>query len=204
MDKADQIINLLQQLLEQTAKDEEAPVPGMAPAAPEAPMTDADEVDPMAPLNNFKKELGDEEPEGPAEAESNFVDPESINEEDEDELNEIGADPMTEDEDMEMVNVPSMEKSMTDSCKGNDSALRMAIDALKPIIASLPKNQRRAAADAAVRQLRTQMGKDAKPKTNAYANIMKAKRNVGDAKMADVRALGRKITSERNCNAKKH
>lgn len=205
IDKADQIINLLQQLLEQTAKDAEpvapeAPAAPVAPVDPAAPVEDAD-PDPMAPLNAFKKEM-DEDPVGPAEAESNFVEPEAINETDEDDMPEIGPDAFEGDEDMPaMENVPEM----TGDCKAKDAAIKMAIDAIRPIIASLPKNQRRAAADAAVKELRTRMGKDAKPKTNAYAAIINAKRSIGDAAASrDERALGRKITSERNCNAKKN
>lgn len=202
VDKADQIIELLQQLLAQKGADEELPLPG------EEETIDED-VAGMEPLDKLAKDL--EQPKGPAEVESNFVDPEEINEQDED---VDFPDPAEmEDEDPEMENVPNKETYPTEDedieeeekvQPATDRAIRMAIDAIKPYIASLPRNQRRAAADAAVRQLRTRMGKDAKPRVNGYAKIAKAKRRAADSsnKLAG-RALGKKITAERNCNYKK-
>lgn len=205
-DKADEIIDLLKQLLAAKTTDAAAP-----------------EETGMEPLDNLQKEL-DADPVGPAEAESRFVDPEEINEADEDVADpdlmmdptededidpELVADPELEDEDVDIEAMEEIAPAAQQAAKpvsSKDRAVRLAIDAIKPYIASLPKEQRRKAADAAVKQLRTTMGKDAKPATNGYAKIAQAKRRKASDAAANKlagRALGRKITAERNVNYKK-
>ncbi len=87
-----------------------------------------------------------------------------------------------------------------------DSAVRAAISVIKPIIAKLPASERRSAADAAARQLRTMRGmqdKKAAASGGAYAAISnaRAKAAAKDAKPAqpeDAGELGRAIMARRN------
>ena len=89
--------------------------------------------------------------------------------------------------------------------KGADSrAALAAISAIKPVIASLPKNQRRAAADRAAREIRKTLGLSAKPQSNGYVaingNIRNAaqKRRAGDSKPVDTGAIGQHIMEKFN------
>ena len=123
----------------------------------------------------------DEDPDDPA---SKFVDPEVINEQDEDEAEEL------EEE----------ETVISDSKRACDAA-RIAIKSLKPVIASLPPSQRKAAADKAVAQIRKNVGLDAKPKKNGYTALKQRKR-AADRK-ADPAEIGRRIMAARNVNYKK-
>ena len=85
--------------------------------------------------------------------------------------------------------------------KGADAAL-YALNAMKPVIASLPANQRKAAADKAVREIRKLMGKDAKPATNGYAGITRAMRSAKQP-AKDEGKLGKDIMASRNPHYKK-
>ena len=80
-----------------------------------------------------------------------------------------------------------------------------ALRAIKPVIAKLPESQRRAASDAAVKEIRGVLKMNPKPATNSYAQIVKA---VNDAKKAssdsvDDREYGRLIMSKYNANHRK-
>ena len=135
------------------------------------------------PLDELEAELPqkaetDEEQETPADA-------------DPDESITIPAESM--DEDGEEEKAPA----------STDSAVRAAISVLKPIIARLPASERRAAADAAARQLRTLRGvqdKKAPVPGGAYAAISnaRAKAAAKDAAPADDAALGKAIMARRN------
>lgn len=135
------------------------------------------------PLDELEAELPqkaetDEEQETPADA-------------DPDESVTIPAESM--DEDGEEEKAPA----------ATDSAVRAAISVLKPIIARLPASERRAAADAAARQLRTLRSvqdKKAPVPGGAYAAISnaRAKAAAKDAAPADDAALGKAIMARRN------
>lgn len=190
-DRLDKIIEMLGRLLGEGQDEEPEEVPEEAPV---------EESDPLAKLEDDLTELEamkKEEDEEPEEATSNFIDPEELNKsedeepEEEEEVEEVG------DEDIE---VEETEKVMDK--KGCDTApLRMAIDALKPIIASLPANQRKKASDAAARSLRKASGLDAQPKKNGYASI-KASRKAKDNSF-DEKNLATRIMEKRNPNYKK-
>ena len=185
-DKLDTIIEMLGRLLGK-GQDEEPEV-----VAEEEEVTDeGEEVDPLQKLEDDLTELEamrseEEEDEEPEESASNFVDPEEINE--------------SEDEDPEVEEMVEEEEKVTDK-KGCDS-LRVAIDALKPIIASLPASQRKKASDAAAKSLRKSMGMDAKPTKNGYAKLNSAKKRSVDSAVNE-KNLAKTIMEKRNPNYKK-
>lgn len=84
------------------------------------------------------------------------------------------------------------------------SAVKAAIDAIKPIIAKLPADQRRAASDAAAKQLRTAYGMSATPsaKDNAYLAVQRAVSVGKDPKPSahDESQLGERVMAQRNAN----
>ncbi|MBQ8201461.1 MAG: DUF2213 domain-containing protein [Clostridia bacterium] len=93
---------------------------------------------------------------------------------------------------------------------GADRAIVLAtINAIKPVIAALPENQRKAASDKAAFEIRKMLGKDAKPATNGYAGILgtmkqTAKNRAKDsAPKVDDGKLGRDIMASRNPHYKK-
>jgi len=134
----------------------------------------------------------DEEPE---EAESHFVDPEMINEQDEDE--ELI-------ESSEEEEIPPMTDCGGKDCggrKATDSA-RIALNAIKPVIAALPPSQRKKAADAAVASIRKASGLDAKATKNGYL-ALKKRRKAADSKKMDESEIGKAIMAKRNPNYNK-
>ena len=78
-----------------------------------------------------------------------------------------------------------------------------AINAIKPVIAALPENSRKAASDRAAAEIRKMIGRDAKPKTNGYAGIINvmsqaARKRTRDAAKPDDGKLGQHIMATRN------
>lgn len=92
---------------------------------------------------------------------------------------------------------------------GADRAIAIAaINAIKPVIASLPEKQRKAAADKAANEIRRMIG--VKSTSNGYAGILgtmnqAAKKRAKDAKpkKMDDGAIGRSIMASRNPHYKK-
>ena len=119
--------------------------------------------------------------------ESHFVDPQEINEQDEDETEEEPAD-----------------ETGTLDCKGRD-ALREAVKAIRPIIAKLPEKDRKKAADALSAQMRKVAGLDAKAARNDYLKLKQAARKKAADSSAepDSSDLAERIMEKRNSNYKK-
>lgn len=186
MAKLNELIDLLKASNTAPATTDEDPA---MPEELEKTVPDADtEEDPLeklqADLDEIKKTEEEEvvaPDEDPAEPEAHFVDPEELNEQED-------ADPEEEEE-------PMPDKKSCDSA-------RIALNAIKPVIAALPPYQRKKAADAAVKAIRTQTGLDAKPIKNGYLAIRKSKvkKAADSSKVTD---LGEKIMASRNCNYKK-
>lgn len=114
--------------------------------------------------------------EDPESVESHFVDPDKINEQDEEEK---PADQRTAD------------------------AVRAAIRAIRPMIAQLPQAQRKAAADAATAEIRKTYGMEKKAVKNGYQALANRKRTADANPSEDGGELGRKIMASRNANYKK-
>ena len=169
-----------------TAHDED---PAPAPAADE----DA--------LDALEEEVkGDEDP-GTLEdqEESHTVPADELPEETTDE------DEVTADEDGPEAPASSLPEN---PIPGADRAVALAaIRAIKPIIAKLPAAQRKAAADAAAKQIRKAIGRDAKPRTNGYAAINQTMRQKAKAKDSKARVdqgqIGKNIMASRNPHYKK-
>ncbi len=89
---------------------------------------------------------------------------------------------------------------------GADKAIA-ALTAIRPVIAALPKDQRKAASDAAVAEIRKLMGRDAKPAKNGYADLNSVLRQAAKAKdrkpAPDQGKIGLDIMSSRNPHYKK-
>ena len=83
-----------------------------------------------------------------------------------------------------------------DGERAADHMIRRAVRALKPIIQNLPENQRKPAADAAVKALCAACG-DPVPAANPYAALS------GAARKPDPADLGRRIIQSRNVNYKR-
>ena len=168
------------------AHDEE---PAPAPAADE----DA--------LDELEEEVkGDEDP-GTLEdqEESHTVPADELPEETSDE------DEVTADEDGPEAPASSLPEN---PIPGADRAVALAaIKAIKPIIAQLPAEKRKAASDAAAKQIRKAIGRSARARTNGYAAINQTMRQ--KAKARDSRAkvdqgdIGRNIMASRNPHYKK-
>lgn len=81
-------------------------------------------------------------------------------------------------------------------------AALFAIQAIKPVIASLPKYQRKAASDAAVKSIRKMMGKTARARSNGYLTIQNTMKGAAKGRAADSAAkaekLGDEIMAKRN------
>lgn len=102
----------------------------------------------------------------------------------------------------ESVTVPAEEMKKEDGTKAMDrAAVLMAIKAMKPVIAALPVSERQKASDALTKELRAAMALPAPDKTkDAYADILKRKQ-VTDAKTADLSDFG-KACAKRNPHMK--
>ena len=147
------------------------------------------------------EEVSEEEevitPDGdPEEMEGHFAPPEAINEEDED------AEFIASEQEEE---VPPMEdcgpgKDCGPGRKATDAA-RIALNAIKPVIASLPPSQRKKAADAAVAQIRRASGMTGKARKNGYV-ALKSRRKASDSRMNEA-DIGKRIMAKRNPNYKK-
>lgn len=202
--------------VEEITSEEPAPAPAPVPEEPqqdadpmaevmarldaiEAKLGTTDEAPEEDPLARLEKDLDEieaqnapapeeEEPmvpdEDPDEAEAHFVDPEAINEQDEDEV--------VEAEEVEEVPMEDCGPSK----KAADAA-RVALNAIKPVIAALPPSQRKKAADAAVASIRKNSGLSAKPKTNQYAALKRPKVKANDT-AKDPADLGKAIMAKRN------
>ena len=160
---------------------------------------DLDEIEAQsAPAPAPEEEVVEEEEvmtpdEDPEEVESSFVDPEAINEQDEgEELLEA------EEETSEIADCGS--KDCGPSKKASDAA-RIALNAIKPVISSLPPSQRKKAADQAVKAIRKASGLNAKPTKNGYI-ALKKRVKAADSRMRDA-DIGKAIMAKRNPNYKK-
>jgi hypothetical protein len=132
------------------------------------------------PLAQLEKEVSGASPAAP---EGNLIDPNKMTDE----------DPK-----------PAEEKKDEPKPAQDASFVKAAIDAIKPIIAKLPADQRRAASDAAAKQLRTAYGMNAAPSTkdNAYLAVQRAVTAGKDPKPSahDESQLGERVMAQRNAN----
>lgn len=94
---------------------------------------------------------------------------------------------------------------------GADCAMALAaINAIKPVLATLPEKQRKAASDRAATEIRKMLGKDSKPASNGYAGIVgtmaqaaKSRAKDSKPKKMDDGTIGRNIMASRNPHYKK-
>lgn len=150
------------------------------------------------PLAALVAEIAENAAETPADQEASATIP----------ADELHDEDNTQDEDGP---VASAETLPENPIPGADHAAALAaIKAIKPIIAALPENQRRAASDRAATEIRKMLGKDSKPASNGYAGIVgtmtqAAKNRAKDskAKKMDDGTIGRNIMASRNPHYKK-
>ena len=129
---------------------------------------------------------------------------------DEEAAQTIPADEMPEETTDEEAPEAPAETLPENPIPGADRAIALgALNALRPVIASLPKDQRKAASDAAVAQIRKLMGKDAKAKANGYNAVNSIVKQAAkgakakDANAKDQSQIGRDIMAKRNPHYKK-
>ena len=216
----EELADAIEQLTNPEKDEEPAPAPAPAPQDEGEPILEkvmaavtalTEKVDALA----AKVEAKDEEP-APAPQDEDPL--EKLAEElqaetpaDEEAAQTIPADEMPEETaDEETAPEAPAETLPENPIPGADRAIALgALTALRPVIASLPKDQRKAASDAAVAEIRKLMGKDSKAKANGYNavnSIVKqaakgAKAN--DAKAKDQSKLGKDIMAKRNPHYKK-
>ena len=137
----------------------------LAPKATEPAPADAD------PIQQLADELQAHAGETPADQEASVTIP-------------ADEDPISQDEEPEPAPASSLPEN---PIPGADraTAVLSAINAIKPVIASLPENQRKAASDKAAAELRRMLGRDAKPRSNGYAGVAAAIQNTAKAKAKD-------------------
>lgn len=158
----------------------------------EASAPAADEGD---PLEKLAEEIGEKTAETPADQEASAT---------------IPADELPESAQDEDGPVAAANTLPENPIPGADRAIALAaINAVKPVIAALPENQRKAASDRAASEIRKLIGRDAKPGANAYTGIsgimrQASKGRAKDAKpKADDGTIGRSIMAARNPHYKK-
>ena len=158
----------------------------LAPKATEPAPADTD------PIQQLADELQAHAGETPADQEASVTIP-------------ADEDPISQDEEPEPAPAASLPEN---PIPGADraAAVLSAINAIKPVIASMPENQRKAASDKAAAELRKMLGRDAKPQSNGYAGVTAAIQNTAKAKAkdhaqkakADSGEIGRGIMASRN------
>ena len=155
-----------------------------AALAPKQPETDSD------PLQQLMNELQVTAKETPADQEGSET---------------IPADEMPEAQDEEAEPAPAASLPENPIPGADKAAVISAINAIKPVIAALPENQRKAASDKAAYELRKLLGKDAKAASNGYAGIASTVQNASKAKAKDSKKpnadngeIGRSIMKARN------
>ena len=172
------------------------------PKAP-APAADEDALDALE--NEVKRDEGPGSPEAQEESLTVPVD-EMPAEQTGDEFGQTEDEcSQTADEDGPMAPAGSLPEN---PIPGADRAVALAaIKAIKPIIAQLPAEKRKAASDAAAKQIRMAIGRESKSGTNGYAAItqmMRQKAKAKDSKRsADAGEIGRNIMASRNPHYKK-
>lgn len=205
--------------------------PEAAPAASDnepAPATDGDVMQQvLTALTAIASKLdamtgtpsGDEEPEAQpsADEESNSLDAleQELDEEAETPADQEAAETVPADELPEETNDEDGPEAAASSLPENpipgaDRAMAMAaLRAIKPVIASLPEKQRKAASDKAAAEIRKMIGKDRKARTNGYGAINQIMRQRAKAKSKDSRPkadngeMGQRIMANRNPHYKK-
>ena len=107
------------------------------------------------------------------------------------------------DEDVEIE--PKSDRPVNPIAGMDRAAALYALNAMKPVIASLPASQRKAASDKAVREIRKMMGRDSKPSRNGYAMINGVVANAAKSRSKDKNdaKLGQDIMAARNPHYKK-
>ncbi len=213
--------------IEELSKQEENPAPPVPPEEPKKEDGAVDLAQIMAALNALTEKVGalvqshdcslnaDEAPAAPAEPEPKDEDPlKNL----EDELT-APVDPVDSEEavtiapeDMKDEDGPeaAAETLPENPIPGADSSVALsALRAIKPVIASLPKAQRKAASDKAVAEIRKLMGMSVKPAKDGYADIQTVIRQAAKGKAkdaapkADNGELGKSIMASRNPHYKK-
>lgn len=221
-----EISDAVEEIAQSADNEAPAPTPDNAPAPAPAP---ADEGNGTAEILAAIKALGEQiaaalKPAAPAADEGEATPPAdedpiqklvdeiqaAVATPDEQEASEtVPADEMPPAQDEDGPEMPAAARP-ENPIPGADRAIAMAaINAVKPVIASLPEGQRKAASDAAAKEIRKLIGKDAKPAVNSYAGINAAIQQSAKAKAKDAKAkidngeMGKAIMSSRNPHYKK-
>lgn len=150
------------------------------------------------PLAALVAEIAENAAETPADQEASATIP----------ADELHDEDNTQDEDGP---VAAAETLTENPIPGADRAMALAaINAIKPVIATLPEKQRKVASDRAATEIRKMLGKDAKPASNGYAGIVgtmtqaaKSRAKDSKAKKMDDGTIGRNIMASRNPHYKK-
>lgn len=224
----DEVADAIEEIAQSGADEEPAPAPAAAPAADEGAATLEGLMAAVAALTEKVNALcaaHDEEPAAaPAEAPADEDPLEKLADElaniaggtdeeekpvDEEAAATIPADelPETTDEDGPQAAANTLPEN---PIPGADKAIALgALNALRPVIAALPKEQRKAASDKAVAEIRKLIGRDAKPQSNGYNAVNSILRQASKGKAKDSKPasdqskIGQSIMAARNPHYKK-
>ena len=105
-----------------------------------------------------------------------------------------------EEEPVSLIDECSEEEEQADCGKSSTTsdALRSVLQVMKPVIAAMPKAQRKQVTDRLAKQIRSANGQKTVSTSRNYAALKNARRASADAE--DPRALGKRIMSARNAN----
>ncbi len=106
----------------------------------------------------------------------------------------------TAEEPVTLIDEDTEEEEQADCGRSSTTSdtLRSVLQVMKPVIAAMPKTQRKQVTDQLARRLREANGKPVAPAKKTYAALKTARHSSIDAE--DPRALGRKIMAARNAN----
>lgn len=108
-----------------------------------------------------------------------------------------------EEEPVSLIDECSEEEEQADCGKSSTTSdtLRSVLQVMKPVIAAMPKAQRKQVIDRLSKQMRSANGQKSAGGTRTYAALKNTRRASADAE--DPRALGKRIMAARNVNNRK-
>lgn len=220
----DEVADAIDELAQANTADEETPAPAPAPAADQGAVTLEGLAASIAALTEKVNALAASHDQQPAPEPAPAAAPaeedplqkladelaavaQGENPTDEEAATTIPADEMPEGATDEDGPAAAANTKPENPIPGTDRAIALgALTAIKPVIAALPKEQRKAASDQAVAEIRKLIGRDAKPKTDGYSAVAQVIRQASKAKDSqpeDQGEIGKRIMEARNPHIKK-
>lgn len=187
IERLDRVISLLEQLVTPAAADEDEP-------APTEEIEEVLEAVATNPVEEAIERVIEEIVEETAEEPAALIDEDT----EEEEQADCGKSCTTSDALLISREAKMCRPAGVSRCSENAERLRSVLQVMKPVIAAMPKAQRKQVSDALAVTIRKANGKTPVPARKTYAALKTARHSSIDAE--DPRALGRKIMAARNAN----